>query len=281
MINLAGKEDCDKYIIEELLKVGVMAVPLPQSDHPEVKSLYEGHLLGWKFRRQWYYWSVSCEDTFKYGLDMKYASPLHALAGQEVRLSGHCGCPAPDNGFWMERFDADGNQLIAQKEFDECKERAGTSPDLFREIYETINKKYTPVDDPVEYAKENGQLIARSYHIDSQEGLEIFCWALRKQAADKEAAAKEMEKLLKKESYVLKRLAILDYFKINNENPEGIFTCEKDESHGEMMIVKNEYRGIIHDFDVKCSCEGCSHHEWGGGRKVDKVVASYEARARE
>lgn len=285
MINLAGKADCDKYIIEELLKVGVMAVQLPESDHPEVKSEYEGQLLGWKFRRQWYYWSVSCEDILEYGLDMKYASPLHALAGQEVRLAGHCGCPSPDDGFWMEKFDEDGNRLLAQKELDECKKFAEGDDSvlikMYDDVYKQLIKEYRAVEDPLKCAKEKGQLIAKSYHIDSQEGLEIFCWALRKQAADKAAAAKDREKLLKREIYASKRLAILDYFKINGDNPEGIFTCKKDECQSEMTIVKEEYLGIVHDFNVKCTADGCSNYEWGGGHKVDKVVALYEARKKD
>lgn len=282
MINLAGKEDCDKYIIEELLKVGVMAVPLPKSNHPEVKSLYEGQFLGWKFRRQWYYWSVSCEDVLGHGLDMKYASPLHALAGQEVRLAGHCGCPSPDDGFWMEKFDKDGNHLIAQKDLDTCKGYSESDDSVlaksYDDIYKKLIKEYRAVEDPLEYAKEKGQLIAKSYHIDSQEGLEIFCWALRKQAADKEVAAKEMEKLLHRESCALKLLAILDYFKIKGENPNGIFTCKKDESHGEMIVVNKEHLGHIYDVRVECPCEDCGHYEWGGGRKIEEVVKIYESR---
>jgi hypothetical protein len=180
MINLAGKEDCDSAIIEELIKAGINPVSLEKSNHPEVKSLYKGELLGWTFSRQWYYWSASCENKFKDGLDIKYASPLHAIVGEEVRLAGHCCCPSPDDGFWMDKFDKDGNELMRQEELDDCEKKAENS-DLMRETCEHLLEEYRAVDNPLEYAREKGKLLATSYHIDSQLGLEMFCAVLRRQ----------------------------------------------------------------------------------------------------
>lgn len=280
MINLAGVEDCDKTIIAELLKVGVTAANVPDKTHPEVKSKYEGRLHGWKFSRQWYYWSIYCENAFEDGLDIKYASPMHALDHRNIRLAGHCGCPAPDDGFWMEKFDTEGKSLIKQKEWDECEEKSKTS-DMYKDVFAKFQKEYMPVENPVEYAKKNGRLVASSYHIDSQEGLELFCWILNKQAADKKLAAEELEKILKTETLILKRLAILDYFIISGENPKGIFTCKKDESHEKMFIEKKYYNGHVIDFKIKCPCDGCGNYEWSQGNKVDEVVHLYESRTRE
>jgi len=278
MINLAGKKDCDKYIIEELSSAGITPDSLEVSNHPEVKSLYKGRLLGWTFSRQWYYWSASCEDAFQYGLDLKYASPLHALVGQEVRLAGHCGCPSPDDGFWMDKFDEDGNELISQEEMDKCKKKAESS-DLMRKTYESLLISHRSVPDTLKYASENGKIIASSYHIDSQIGLEMFCLVLRKQAEDKAVLEAQLKNIIKREEFISKRIEIIDYFKIKNQNPNDIFTCPKDKSHGQMSVYKDESEGHVIGFDIKCST--CDGRQWGGGFKVDEVVKIYESRKKD
>lgn len=275
MINLEGKEDCDAYIIHELIDARIDAISLPISSHPEVKSLYEGQLLGWKFRRQWYYWSASCEDPFKYGLDLKYASPLHALIGKEVRLAGHCGCPSPDDGFWMDKFDEKGNELISQAEMNKCKKDAERS-DLMKQTYERLLAQYRPVEDKLAYAREKGKLVASSYHIDSQIGLDMFCVVLRKQAEDVAAAELERKELTEKQGYALKRLGILDYFKIKQENPNDIFTCPRDKTHGRMEVRKDMYKEYVIGFSIHCPT--CEAYHWWGSDEVNKVVKIYESR---
>ena len=278
MINLAGKKDCDQTIINELMSANITPVKLEKINHPEVKAIYEGELLGWHFRRNWYYWVAVCkDDPFNNGLEMRYASPMHQLIGKEVRLAGHCGCPSPDDGFWMERYDSDGNKLIDKKEMDKVRENTKES-DIFKETFIRLTKEFEEVENAIETAKENGRLVAVSYHIDSQLGLELFCNVLRKQSKDRKSEKEALTKIIEANKRLRKRIAILDYYKSKNENPDRIFSCDRDDCDGSRTIKTTSYEGIEADF--KLVCWKCGRDEWGFGHAMDKVIGLYETRER-
>lgn len=91
--NYAGRSDIDDQLEAELNAAEISIVRLPElcrSNQGEVKSIIVGELHGWQFTRAWYYWSAKGP-----GLPLEYASALHVLFGQEVRVDGHCGCPSP------------------------------------------------------------------------------------------------------------------------------------------------------------------------------------------
>jgi hypothetical protein len=93
MKNLAGNKDCDIDIKKELAEAGI-----PFEEHEflkrnsEVPSAVLAYMNGWTFKRAWYYWVASSDDNL---LLFENADKLHEKFGQEVRVSGHCGCPAP------------------------------------------------------------------------------------------------------------------------------------------------------------------------------------------
>jgi len=121
MINLAGNKECDGYIRVELTKAFIPIVEVERDPvHYEVPFTLMGKLGDFEFRRLWYYWSVKGPVTLAAAQEM-YANPNGV---RDVRVAGHCGCPAPEE--WA------------------C----------------------------------NG--IVNSYHIDTQEGLNMFVQVLRK-----------------------------------------------------------------------------------------------------
>ena len=91
MKNAAGDVQCDEYIRRELEDAGLDPIFLYSAQgHSEVPTRYQGELFGWHFRRAWYYW-VCWGPAIPFDI----ADELHKAFGQEVRVAGHCGCPAP------------------------------------------------------------------------------------------------------------------------------------------------------------------------------------------
>jgi len=92
MKNAEGDPNCDKYIRRELEMAKIPFDDSFGSHTREVPSAIIGFLNGWRFRRAWYYWVAETRET---PLLFRYADELHAAHGREVRVDGHCGCPAP------------------------------------------------------------------------------------------------------------------------------------------------------------------------------------------
>ncbi len=92
MKNLAGDIHCDNYILQELELAGIPYHKFGFKMGGEVPTNYIGFLDGWKFERAWYYWVARSDDNL---LLFKYANELHEKHGKEVRVDGHCCCPAP------------------------------------------------------------------------------------------------------------------------------------------------------------------------------------------
>ena len=92
MKNLAGNEGCDEIIRKELEAAGIEIVDI-FSPEGEVPSNIIGFLPGWSFRRAWYYWVATASDGVSLPFDA--ADRLHKDHGNDVRVSGHCGAPAP------------------------------------------------------------------------------------------------------------------------------------------------------------------------------------------
>jgi len=94
MKSYAGRSDVDYELELELSYAGIWVVKLPEcmrSDPAyEVHTVIVGDLLGWTFRRYWYYWV--CKGP---GIPVDIAEELHSRFGKEVRVAGHCNCPSP------------------------------------------------------------------------------------------------------------------------------------------------------------------------------------------
>lgn len=122
-----------------------------------------------------YYWIAS--GFVPLGIaKILYADPL---GKEDVRVAGHCGCPAPEYP-WVEWYDLDGYLLIPQKEIDECDAFASRLAPFARNW-----AKDRLFIRPLEDAAEDGRLgFVTVYHIDSEAGLRFFADTLRQCGLD-------------------------------------------------------------------------------------------------
>ena len=114
MNNLAGIEDCDKFIQKELERAGVEPIIVPKK-RTEVPYKYVGRVGNWVLTRAWKYWVVRAEGK---GLPLDVATKMHekefpdemydnfygySTYGNVIRVAGHAGCPHPkeweDDGY--------------------------------------------------------------------------------------------------------------------------------------------------------------------------------------
>lgn len=114
MINLAGNQECDRYIREELTRAGIDIVEVPlDRANGEVPYTLEGRLPGYRFRRFWYYWVVDGRTP----LDLAEHLYAHPEGRATVRVAGHCGCPPPAE--WVKRDPDTGEQYVSNYHIDD------------------------------------------------------------------------------------------------------------------------------------------------------------------
>jgi len=90
MLNLAGRDDCDQYIVEELVCVKIKVVR-GERMAGEVPASITGILGPFVFERRWAYWAVKGPMPLRVAEEL-YADPIGKT---DIRIAGHCGCPAP------------------------------------------------------------------------------------------------------------------------------------------------------------------------------------------
>jgi len=156
--NMAGRKYCDQYIEKELTEAGIPIVY--ERGSGEVPYNTKGCLGKMNFERAWYYWMVDCRIPLAIAKEL-YADPI----GQcDVRVVGHCGCPPPE-------------------------EWATPDKELIRKYIKENNLPFINMIDireAIKSGKLKGELYIHSYHIDSQEGLNLFVATVKKYGLDKE-----------------------------------------------------------------------------------------------
>ena len=119
MKNLAGVQDCDKYIREELERADIEVVEVPKSEG-EVPFTLEGRIGDIRLYRAWYYWVAIGKVPLGVAIDL-YAHPEGKIS---VRVDGSCGCPDPsESPSWFS--NATHKQLFAKKSYDRTFEALG------------------------------------------------------------------------------------------------------------------------------------------------------------
>lgn len=154
MKNLAGDANCDVEIRKELKAAGIQEV---QHDAPlkrEVPQSVTGKLGDFTFERAWYYWVVSGAVPLAVAEKM-YATPV---GKKDVRVAGHCGCPPPNE--WA--FPSD--EAVAK-----YLEAKGLQSINYGDLAKACNR-----------GDVEGDRFVTTYHIDSQEGLNLFVKTLKK-----------------------------------------------------------------------------------------------------
>jgi hypothetical protein len=176
MKNLAGNKSADEVILEELYLANIPAVKV-EGSVGEVPYTYVGKLGKWTFRRAWYYWIASVEDTEK-GLPLGEALALHnkkhpvkdTTLGKVIRSGGHAGGPSPDeygaNPFDTEELNTQLESLGYKKEYSE----------FLKESY--IHISVGEISGLCNEGKLSIERYVSFYHIDEQIGLTEFAKAL-------------------------------------------------------------------------------------------------------
>lgn len=167
MKNLAVDKDCDGPIELELTRCGIEIV-WNQPRDGEVPSSLRGALGKFSFRRAWYYWMVSGKVPLAMANEL-YGDPVGRT---DIRVNGHCGCPAPGEpgGHIVWRDRETGKILMTRESWSEVKSLIESNPRIA-----ISTDGYLPSDDPTE-----GEGFIESYHIDTEVGLRIFADTLKK-----------------------------------------------------------------------------------------------------
>jgi len=169
MKNLAGVETCDSDIVRELLEAKIDIIPQDRTDC-EVTASFYGEVCGWRFYRAWYYWMarpIKEQD----GLPLELATLLHKAHGKDVRVTGHCGAPPPEE--WVDRYTYDGRKVVVDPN---GKERESFDRFIRLKFIDVNLEDYVFVKDPSEVDHIS---VVPNYHIDTQEGLNAFVLTLR------------------------------------------------------------------------------------------------------
>ena len=166
MINLAGKKDCDKHIIDELTRAGIDTVQLLKSNS-EVPYKVIGVLDHYTFKRAWYYWVVSGDTP----MDLAKKIYAHPEGKATVRAGGHCGCEPPETQSRLP-LGKDGMELITQEEIDRTEKKYPNieKSDIWKNILNTHR---------VATSEEQNNKVVNGYHIDSQAGLLLFSMMIK------------------------------------------------------------------------------------------------------
>lgn len=95
---------------------------------------------------------------------------------RDVRVAGHCCCPPPIE--WVEYVDANGMRLVSDPD---GKEEASYMSLLERHGWDADDAmRFVPCASAAAVAAH-----VTSYHIDSQEGLDLFASTIRRHGLDK------------------------------------------------------------------------------------------------
>lgn len=179
--NLARDKKCDISIQKELTEagIGIKEGKLPRNS--EVPARLTGVLSNpngepaFTFTRSWNYWVVEGDVFLSIAKEM-YQNPI---GKKDVRVAGDCGCPPPEER--AEHFDEDGKRLYplttkvaSEKELTDFENRH-PEPEI-KELVRKARENTRYVEDPAAVAAKS---VITVYHIDSQDGLNLFVNALK------------------------------------------------------------------------------------------------------
>ena len=162
MKNLAGVKKCDQTITEELKTAGIAQVNSDKNKKSEVPYSVEGIIetkMGTlSLTRAWTYWVV---EGF---VPLALAEKLYedSEGKKSVRVAGHCDRVDPKTQ--VVYVDRRGKELYPKSELKKY--------DKDSLVYQMVkkNKSIRFVDDPTK----DGKPCVKNYHIDTQEGLNLF-----------------------------------------------------------------------------------------------------------
>jgi hypothetical protein len=172
MENLAGRLDCDRVIKRELEKAKIDVVQHPGHFKLEVPASVTGKLGEFTFQRKWNYWEVKGKVPLEAAKEM-FIDPN---GREDVRVDGFAGgCLPPERK--AEHYDADGKRLLPLTVEVDLRRLEDGADYLLKKMCKDMRDSSRFVEDP---AKEAARSVVTLYHIDTQEGLNLFTQTLRK-----------------------------------------------------------------------------------------------------
>jgi hypothetical protein len=176
MINLAGNQNCDGVIEQELKRSGIEIIQRDARFDSEVPASIFGKLGPFIFTRAWHYWIVEGWTP------LNVAEELYkdAVGRTDIRVAGHCGCPPPEKP-WIV-WKTTGNHAVlsisAEIKFINLIKDNPSLTDILTDIY----NQFVFSDGP---ALIGAKPYIENYHIDTEIGLRLFADTIRKYGLDK------------------------------------------------------------------------------------------------
>lgn len=157
--------ETDTTVIKELTEAGITCIVNPEVSEGEVPTRICGQIGSFSFKRLWYYWSVAGR------VPLSVAEKLYAdeIGKQDVRVAGHCGCPAPKD--WVIMVDVKTGRIVTSDE--EWQKGLKLFADMPKALADW-KANYIPTSEA-----SDTQEFVDSYHIDSQMGLNLFVSTLK------------------------------------------------------------------------------------------------------
>lgn len=168
MQNLAGRKDCDSWILRELKLAGITPIRLNERCRGEVSSLYEGRLGKFTFDRAWYYWRVHGPMPLEIAekLDKTLCPPPSkpwALYYEQANYESRRYATLYGARMALKNTNIKGVGIIRSLRDAEYKKT------LAHDVIRVAG--YAGGDEPKEWAR-NGYI--DSYHVDTIEGLKLL-----------------------------------------------------------------------------------------------------------
>ena len=167
MKNLAGNKLAPAFSARELQIAGVEIEPVETAG--EVPANLRGRLGAFTFERAWYYWRVNGPMPLETAQALFDGSEI---VRKDVRAAGHCGCIRPgEPGASADWIDSAGRKV--------WRDPDGSQAAAFQEwVDKGLDMGGTPIfsADP---AADGHTATIGNYHVDSQDGLNILCDAIR------------------------------------------------------------------------------------------------------
>lgn len=181
MINLAGHANPDPIVEEELFVAGIDVERLPHALGGEVKTRIVGRLGPIRFHRAWYYWIAEGPVPLAIAREMYEQRPY---GRRDVRVTGHCGCPPPEDP-WLTYRDREGREIhLLHTETDLALYEKFKNGTLDRIMAKVLGPLFRGEQGPLVLSNDDRKRLyatvtVESYHIDSQGGLKVFADAMR------------------------------------------------------------------------------------------------------
>lgn len=188
MINLAGRSDSDRYVALELDECGV-PIQVDRNAEGEVPTILYGLLPAaasrphFVFRRAWYYWVVQGQVPLPVAQEL-YENPV---GRKDVRVNGDCTCPSPEYPR-VTYIGEEGRAVRVPGETDResfARYDRGESSELMAQVVEKVRRENRFVDTNEEMKSRSVDAYVDLYHIDTQEGLNLFVTTLRRHGVAK------------------------------------------------------------------------------------------------